>query len=681
MDGDGGGVGDDRYNVGGRWNESAGGDSSSGDGGLLGTPTAAVAAAAAAPSHNSDNTGIGASSISTTTFTTYPAARTMGGGTTSEDSLFPRRLHLMLHDADGHIQGGGGGGCNTGGGGFGGFAFGGGGGGFSDVVSWGQDSPHNFKVHNKRRFEKQVLPKYFKMTKYKSFTRQLHNYDFQWIRQGNDKGGCTFFCLCGCVRVVVSGCSLTYLLAGVVDWPSEMLVMQRDASICSIHACCVYVDFRSHTQRPTYSLSLSLSYYSFQNSSDMHPAFDRNDPNSGANVTRRAAAAAEPSSAREEDAAAPPPMGGSATALNAGGRSWDLSSTFGDEEEKSFGTPSSNPRRGKRRGQKKGPPSISTASLQQQHPSSKRSRSNDVLNQFGPLSQQQQHQQFDLLSETISEAVQYASSGQYELSSIETQQQQQPQPQPRPQPQQQQQLWPQLGSFFVPQDSRRAGSSLMPPVQLQPMPSTLDERLVSTNSSQQYQQQVQNQSMMAAALVLQQQQQQPQYHPHSYQGGQMPYQSTPTNFARLQQQLLRQQQQQQSRGMVHLSQNSSRQEDNGYDFQGQNVTSDIFEPRTIEQMMFDTNSSATTAGPAGVATAAHFPTTAQRSQNVNSSQLQSYGTRMTSKEQQQQRQQKQQGTSDELKDEQSFPTVASEPWKKQFPTSSTMQKNKQKKSE
>ena len=68
-----------------------------------------------------------------------------------------------------------------------------GGGGFSDVVSWGQDSTHNFKVHDKRQFERQILPKYFKMTKYKSFTRQLHNYDFQWIRQGNDKGGCTFF--------------------------------------------------------------------------------------------------------------------------------------------------------------------------------------------------------------------------------------------------------------------------------------------------------------------------------------------------------------------------------------------------------------------------------------------------------------------------------------------------------
>ena len=64
--------------------------------------------------------------------------------------------------------------------------------GFQHIVSWGKDSPNAFKVYRKRDFEYKILPLYFKMTKYKSFTRQLHNYDFQWIRQGNDKGGCKY---------------------------------------------------------------------------------------------------------------------------------------------------------------------------------------------------------------------------------------------------------------------------------------------------------------------------------------------------------------------------------------------------------------------------------------------------------------------------------------------------------
>lgn len=101
------------------------------------------------------------------------------------ETLFPNKLFVMLHDA--HQQG------------------------FDDIVSWGQDSHGGgdptttttgtrrgggggaqFKVHKKRDFEQVVLPKYFKMTKYKSFTRQLHNYAFWWVRTGSDKGGCKF---------------------------------------------------------------------------------------------------------------------------------------------------------------------------------------------------------------------------------------------------------------------------------------------------------------------------------------------------------------------------------------------------------------------------------------------------------------------------------------------------------
>jgi hypothetical protein len=81
----------------------------------------------------------------------------------NEEVFFPEKLFAMLEDAE-----------NAG---------------FQAVVSWGQDGTA-FRVHQKREFENSILPKYFKMTKYKSFTRQLHNYGFNWIRRGPEKGGC-----------------------------------------------------------------------------------------------------------------------------------------------------------------------------------------------------------------------------------------------------------------------------------------------------------------------------------------------------------------------------------------------------------------------------------------------------------------------------------------------------------
>ncbi len=89
--------------------------------------------------------------------------RQMQWSSSSEDMLFPSKLFLMLVDA--HEQD------------------------FEDIVSWGH-GPSSFNVHKKNIFQHQILPKYFKMTKYKSFTKQLHNYDFKWIRGGPDKGGC-----------------------------------------------------------------------------------------------------------------------------------------------------------------------------------------------------------------------------------------------------------------------------------------------------------------------------------------------------------------------------------------------------------------------------------------------------------------------------------------------------------
>ncbi len=98
----------------------------------------------------------------------------------SEDMLFPSKLFHMLNDA-----------CEKG---------------FEDIVAWGY-GPCSFNVYQKRIFENKILPKYFKMTQYKSFTRQLHNYEFRWIRGGIDKGGCMlrvfpFYCLLACLPAI-----------------------------------------------------------------------------------------------------------------------------------------------------------------------------------------------------------------------------------------------------------------------------------------------------------------------------------------------------------------------------------------------------------------------------------------------------------------------------------------------
>jgi hypothetical protein len=83
--------------------------------------------------------------------------------TTSPDLSFPGRLFIMLSDSDKES--------------------------FEDVVCWILEGAA-FKVHKQDEFVETILPRYFKMTKYNSFTRQLHAYEFTWIKKGQQRGGC-----------------------------------------------------------------------------------------------------------------------------------------------------------------------------------------------------------------------------------------------------------------------------------------------------------------------------------------------------------------------------------------------------------------------------------------------------------------------------------------------------------
>jgi hypothetical protein len=60
-------------------------------------------------------------------------------------------------------------------------------GGSQNIVSW---QPHGkaFRVHQPEVFAGTIIPRYFKLTKYKSFQRQLNLYGFHRIRKGLDKG-------------------------------------------------------------------------------------------------------------------------------------------------------------------------------------------------------------------------------------------------------------------------------------------------------------------------------------------------------------------------------------------------------------------------------------------------------------------------------------------------------------
>jgi len=75
---------------------------------------------------------------------------------------FPQKLHQMLSDLE-RQEGG------------------------VEIASF---LPHGraFAIHKPRDFVKHVMPKYFRMSRFSSFQRQLNLYDFQRITEGPDKG-------------------------------------------------------------------------------------------------------------------------------------------------------------------------------------------------------------------------------------------------------------------------------------------------------------------------------------------------------------------------------------------------------------------------------------------------------------------------------------------------------------
>jgi hypothetical protein len=88
--------------------------------------------------------------------------------TKTEFRCFPLKLHALLEEAEEK--------------------------GFQDLICW-QSGGKSFQVLNYAHFEKIVMPKYFKQTKFKSFQRQLTLYGFQRIHHGPNKGGYAHACL------------------------------------------------------------------------------------------------------------------------------------------------------------------------------------------------------------------------------------------------------------------------------------------------------------------------------------------------------------------------------------------------------------------------------------------------------------------------------------------------------
>jgi len=96
---------------------------------------------------------------------TYPVTfgeRRKRGGSGGITVLFPQRLQCMLDCAEKYN--------------------------YADIVSW---LPHGraFKIHNRRRFTVEVIPRFFKQSTFSSFTRQLRMYGFErLVKLQTDRG-------------------------------------------------------------------------------------------------------------------------------------------------------------------------------------------------------------------------------------------------------------------------------------------------------------------------------------------------------------------------------------------------------------------------------------------------------------------------------------------------------------
>lgn len=99
---------------------------------------------------------------------TYPVTfgeRKKRGGCGGITVLFPQRLHFMIECAEKYD--------------------------YADIVSW---LPHGraFKIHNRRRFTVEVIPRFFKQSTFGSFSRQLRMYGFERLNQKQMDRGAYF---------------------------------------------------------------------------------------------------------------------------------------------------------------------------------------------------------------------------------------------------------------------------------------------------------------------------------------------------------------------------------------------------------------------------------------------------------------------------------------------------------
>lgn len=60
-----------------------------------------------------------------------------------------------------------------------------------EIISWGNNNI-SFEIHDIHRFENEILPKYFKSNKIKSFQRQLNYFKFKKITKKYSKI-CTYY--------------------------------------------------------------------------------------------------------------------------------------------------------------------------------------------------------------------------------------------------------------------------------------------------------------------------------------------------------------------------------------------------------------------------------------------------------------------------------------------------------